>query len=93
MPGFGKVLAVLLWEETTFTQEMDVIRTAGLFAQRVGPDWTVASCVCLVWSYAASSYRSTVVTNRGAHNLGVVSCMYFVKQGGEGLRYVWFYRG
>ena len=77
LPGFGDVLAVLFWEETTFTQVMGVIRTAGLFAQRTGLGWTVGSCDRLVWSSAVS--RFMIVTNGGAHNLGIVSCTYFVK--------------
>lgn len=32
LSGFGNLLAVLFWEEITFTQEVGVIRTAGLFA-------------------------------------------------------------
>ena len=29
------------WEETTFTQEMGIIITGGLFVQRAGPGWMV----------------------------------------------------
>ena len=76
---------VLFWEETTFTQEITVIRMAGLFAQQAGPSWMVGSGVCPIWSSVAS--RFTTVTNSGAHNLGIVSCTYFIKQGGEGLGY------
>ena len=47
LPGFVDVLVVLFWEETTFTQEMGVIRMAGLFAQRAGPGWIVGSGVIL----------------------------------------------
>lgn len=32
LSGFGNLLAVLFWEEITFTQEVGVIRTTGLFA-------------------------------------------------------------
>ena len=65
--------------------------TAGLFAQRTGLGWTVGSCVRLVWSSAAGKFE--IICNSGAHNLGVVSRAYFVKQGGEGLKYFLFYRG
>lgn len=70
---------------------MGVIRTAGMFAQWVGPGWTVGSCGRLVWSSAAG--RFIIVINSGAHNLGVVSGTYSVKQGGEGLGYFRFHRG
>ena len=83
LPGFGYVLVILFWKDTTFTQEMAIIGTASLFAEQAGPSWTVGSCVRLVWSFAAG--RFMIATNRGVHNLGIVSCTYFVKEGGEGL--------
>ena len=54
LPGFVDVLVVLFWEETTFTQEMGIIRMAGLFAQQAGPGWMVGSDVCPIWSSVAS---------------------------------------
>ena len=50
-------------EETTFTQETGIIRTASLFAQWAGLGWTVGPCVSLVWSSVPS--RFTIVTKSG----------------------------
>ena len=49
---------------------MASIRTGGLFPEKAGSGWTVQSFAHLVWSSPARVF--TVVTDSGAHNLGII---------------------
>ena len=76
LSGFGYVLAVLVWEETAFTQEVAAVRSACLFTEWARLGWTVGSSARLLWSSGAD--RLTIATNSGAHNLSIVGSAYFV---------------
>ena len=90
LSGLRDVFAVLVWKEIAFAQEM-VVGATCLFAKGTGLSGAAGSCSRLIRGFDAE--RSAVVSDSGAHDLGIISGAYFVEQGSKGLRYLWLYGG